>query len=177
MHPLTLSLSERCALEKQIRETKDVKVLKRSQALLWLVEGISVQEISQKLGISRQTIYDWVSLYQHRRNQSFKDRLSDRPKPGRSPKKARLILRELDALLHASPKHYGYPHAEWTASLLGSVLQREHGIAISAKTIRRCLHQSHYVWKRPRYALARQSPTWAQEKGGSKEGFARLPGW
>ncbi len=132
MHSLTLSLSERCALEKQIRETKDVKVLKRSQALLWLIEGISVQEISQRLGISRQTIYDWVSLYQNRRNQSFKDRLYDRPKPGRSPKKTTLILRELDTLLHESPKQYGYHHTEWTASLLGKVLQREHGIAMSS---------------------------------------------
>jgi hypothetical protein len=31
MHPFTLSLSERRALKQQIRETKDAKVLKRSQ--------------------------------------------------------------------------------------------------------------------------------------------------
>jgi hypothetical protein len=104
MHPLTPSLSERCAGAQQIRETKDVKVLKRSQALLWLIEGIAVQAIAKRLAISRQTISAWGSLYQNRRNQSLKDRLYDRPKPGRSPKTATILWRELDTLLHESPK-------------------------------------------------------------------------
>jgi hypothetical protein len=38
MRPLILSLSEHRALKKQIRDTKDVKVLKRAQAFLWLSE-------------------------------------------------------------------------------------------------------------------------------------------
>lgn len=170
MHLLTLSLSERRALGKQIQATKDVKVLKRAQAFLWLSEGISIHEISQRLGISRQTMYDWVSSYENRRNTSFIRRLQDRQKPGRPPRQSSVVLRELDALLRASPREHGFHHAGWTASLLGKALKREHGLDISTKTIRRCLHQSHYVWKRPRYALARQSPTWAQEKGGSKKG-------
>lgn len=169
MHLFTLSPSERRALVKQTQETKDVKVLKRAQALLGLSEGLSVRAIAQRLGISRQTIYDWVSSYQNRRNQSFIHRLQDRPKPGRSPRKSTIILRELEALLRTSPKAYGFHHAGWTASLLGKALKREHDLDISTKTMRRCLHQAHYVWKRPRYALARQSPTWTQEKGGSRE--------
>ncbi len=96
---------------------------------------------------------------------SFIDRLQDRPKSGCPPTKSTRILRELDTLLSTSPRQHGYHHAEWTASLLGKVLQREHALDVSAKTIRRCLKQSHYVWKRPGYALARQSVTWAQEKG------------
>ena len=170
MSLLTLSLSERHALAKQIQETKDVKVYKRAQALLWLSEGVSVREISQRLGISRQTMYDWVSFYQNRRNKSFISRLQDRPKPGRPPAKSAVIFRELDPLLRQSPRQYGYHHVEWTAPLLAKVLKREHHLDISTKTIRRCLQQLHYVWKRPAYALARQSATWAQEKGGSREG-------
>jgi putative transposase len=174
MSPLKLSLSERRALAKQIRETKDVKVLKRAQAFLWLFEDLSIRDISQRLGVSRQTVYDWVSSYQNRCNETFVSRLQDRPKPGCPPRKSTLIFQELDTLLNASPRQYGYYHAEWTASLLGKVLKREHDVDISIKTIRRCLKQSHYVWKRPGYALARQSPTWAQEKGGSREGSTRM---
>ena len=169
MSLFTLSLSERRALAKQIRETKDVKVLKRAQALLSLIEGISVQDISQSLDVSRQTIYDWVSSYQNRRNASFVSRLQDRPRSGCPPSKSTCVLRELDTLLSESPRQHGYHHAEWTASLLGKVLKREYDVDISTKTIRRCLQQAHYVWKRPGYALARQSVTWAQEKGGSRE--------
>jgi transposase len=94
MRLLTLSLSERRALAKHIHDTKDVKVFKRTQAFLWLYEGMSVQEISQRFGLSRQTIYDWVSAYQNRRNMSFRSRLQDRPKTGRPPKKSTIILRE-----------------------------------------------------------------------------------
>lgn len=169
MHLVKLSLSERRALAQQIQRTKDSKVLKRSQALIWLSEGIVASQIAKRLGISRRTIYYWVSSYQNRRSNSFRSRLQDRPKPGRHPRKSSLVLRELGVLLQQSPQRYGYHYTEWTASLLAKVLKRDYDLDISTKTIRRCLKQSHYVWKRPGYTLARQSPTWAQEKGGSKE--------
>lgn len=165
-----LSLSERRALAKQLHATKDIKILQRAQALLWLSEGISVSEIAKRLGISRRTIYYWVSSYQNRRSESFRVRLQDRQKSGRLPQKSLRILPQLDVLLRQSPRQYGYHHAEWTASLLQHVLHRDQALDVSTKTIHRCLQQSHYVWKRPGYALARQSPTWAQAKGGSKEG-------
>ena len=79
---------------------------------------------------------------------------------------------QAEAITFASS--YSYHHAEWTAPLLRKVLQCEHDVHSSVKTIRRCLKQSHYVWKRPGYALARQPKTWAQAKGGSKEVSARL---
>jgi transposase len=174
---LTLSLSERRALAKQIHETKDVKVFKRSQAFLWLYEGISVQEISTRLGISRQTMYDWVSSYQHRRHMSLRSRLQDRPKSGRPPRKSPIILRELEILLRESPRQHGYYHAEWTAPLFAKVFKRQHDLTVSTKTIRRCLKQAHDVWKRPGYTLARQSETWMQAKGGSREVSAMLQDW
>ena len=126
MSSLALSLSERRALKQQIKATKDVKVLKRAQAFLWLSEDMSVRAISQRLAISRQTLYDWVSSYQNRRNTSFIDRLQDRPKPGRHPRKSPRVLRDLGALLQASPPCYGFHYTAWTASLLAKVLQREH---------------------------------------------------
>src|SRR5438128_8329993 len=48
MSLLTLSLSERRALAKQIHTTKDAKILKRAQAFLWLSDGMPVYEISQR---------------------------------------------------------------------------------------------------------------------------------
>jgi transposase len=107
MHPFTLSLSERRALKKQIRETKDVKVLKRAQAFLWLSDGVSLHEISQRLAVSRQTIYDWGSSYQNRCHASFGSRLQDRPKPGGPPSKSTIVFREIATLLSESPRQHG----------------------------------------------------------------------
>jgi transposase len=157
-----------------MHRTKDCKVLKRAQALLWLSEGISASHTAKKLGVNRRTIYYWVSSYQNRRSNTFRSRLQDRPKPGRYPRKSSLVLRELNTLLQESPQRYGYHYTEWTAALLAKVLKRDGHVDISTKTIRRCLKQSHYVWKRPGYALARQSPTWAQEKGGLKEDSSNM---
>ena len=176
MSLFTLSLSERRALAKQIHNTKDVKILKRAQALLWLADSMPIQEIAARLGVARRTIYVWLSLYQNRCNTSFIDRLKDRPRLGRNPRKSTIVLRELPVLLHASPRQHGYHYANWTSSLLKHALQSEYDVDVSTKTIRRCLHQLHHVWKRPGYALARQSPTWTQEKGGSKKVSRRIQG-
>jgi transposase len=162
MSLLTVSLSERRALTKQIQQTKDVKILKRAQAFLWLSKGLSVNEISKRVGVSRQTVYDWVSSYQNRCKESFRSRLQDRPKPGRPARKSETVFRELDVVLGKSPRDYGYCHSEWTASLLSKVLERDHTLHVSTKTIRRCLKKSCYVWKRPGYALSRQSATWVR---------------
>jgi transposase len=175
MQPFTLSLSERRALEKQIHGTKDTKVLKRAQALLWLTEGMSIPDIAKRLAVTRQTIYGWVSFYRSQCNRSLITRLKDRPKSGRPARKAAFVLQDIDTLLQKSPTQYGYRHVDWTVPLLQKVIQGQHQIDVSTQTIRRCLKQRHYVWKRPRYTLARQSPTWAQEKGGSKEDSRLIP--
>ncbi len=176
MNLLTLSVSERRALEKKIQHIKDVKILKRAQALLWLADDMPVPEIAQRLGVTRRTIYVWVSLYKNRCNNSFIGRLQDCPKTGRPPRKSAFILRELPHLLDESPRQHGYYYANWTSSLLKQALQCEYGLAVSTRTIRRCLKDLSYVWKRPTYALARQSPTWRQQKGGSKKGSTRIEG-
>jgi transposase len=175
MYPFTLSLSERRALKQQVRETKDAKVLKRAQALLWLTEGVPIPEIAKRLAVTRQTIYGWISFYHRQVNKSFITRLQECPKSGRPERKSAIILKELETLLQKSPRQYGYRHVDWTAPLLRQVIQDQYQIDVSTKTIRRCLKQHHYVWKRPHYTLARESPTWAQEKGGSNEGSRPIP--
>lgn len=174
MNRLTLTLSERRALEQKIRQTKDVKILKRAQALLWLDHGMLVQEILKRLGVSRRTVYVWVSCYQKRRTHTIVDRLRDQPKSGRPSIKTTSVLKILPILLQESPRKYGYHHANWTSTLLKKALQCRYGLHVSTRTIRRCLKSLDYVWRRPTYSLSRQSPTWRQEKGGSKKVSGRI---
>jgi transposase len=79
-------------------------------------------------------------------------------------------------LLHESPQQHGYHYSSWNSSLLQQTLRCEYGLHISTRTIRRCLKALDYVWRRPTYALARQSRTWRQEKGGSKKVSRRTQG-
>ena len=50
--------------------------------------------------------------------------------------------------------------------LLRHYLQQRHDIAISARTLRRRLHEADYRWKRPRYVYAGRAAHLAQKKGG-----------
>jgi len=59
----TLNSTERKALEHLARWTRDARQLRRAQALLWLDEGESVAEIADRLRLSRQVIYTWVSQF------------------------------------------------------------------------------------------------------------------
>jgi transposase len=47
-----------------------------------------------------------------------------------------------------------------------SYLQQRHDITISARTLRRRLHEADYRWKRPRYVYAGRAAHLAQKKGG-----------
>ena len=136
-----------------------------------------VHAISHRCGGTSRTIYVWVSLYAKRRNTSCRARLQDRPRSGRTPRTSLIVLRALPAWLHQSPRQHGYHEAHWTSSFLKHAWQSAHDVDGSTKTIRLCLHQVQDVWKRPRYALARQSPTWAQEQGGSKKVATPPQGW
>jgi transposase len=49
--------------------------------------------------------------------------------------------------------------------LLCAQLAQE-GVSVSARTLRRRLHEAHLAWKRPRYVYALAAPHVAQKKGG-----------
>jgi transposase len=124
MHLVNLSLAERRALAQQIHRTKDVNVRKRSQAFMWLSEGLAASQVAQKVGLSRRPISSWVSSYQTRRSNALGSRLPDRPKPGRPPRTSPRVLRALGVWLQESPRRDGYHDTAWTASLFANVLKR-----------------------------------------------------
>lgn len=56
MAAVTLSGDERLMLERLLNERVDARVLRRAQALLWLDDGDSVEEIADRLRVSRQCV-------------------------------------------------------------------------------------------------------------------------
>jgi DNA-binding transcriptional ArsR family regulator len=53
-----LNWRERVILEGIAADTADARQLRRAQALLWLDDEEGAEEISQRLGVSRRTIYN-----------------------------------------------------------------------------------------------------------------------
>jgi transposase len=164
---LTLSWQARQVLQEIARSGSQGRQVRRAQALVWLDEGESVAEVARRLGLSRRAIYKIVERYGSRLGEPICQRVSDGPRSGR-PSTQRDQTKELiEALLAQAPQAYGFRSLVWTTSMLEHEVAKRVGRPVSTRTVRRALHDLNYAYKRPRYTLARRSPTWQQAKGGS----------
>lgn len=167
---IELSPTERQCLRQIVKRARDAKQVKRAQALLWLDQGEPVAHIAVRQGVSHQTIYNWRTTYMQRRQEPVDERLRDRARSGRPPHKRQAVQALIREVMDQDPRQWGYRAVVWTAPLLRRHLQREQDVEVSIRTVRRALRDLQYRCKRPRYVLARRSPTWRQAKGGSNVG-------
>jgi transposase len=150
MSRLDLTAWQRRRLRRQLSQARDARLYRRTLAVLELDRGRPASDIARMLGVSRQSVYNWVEAYAQALDPFA---LQDEPGRGR-----RRLLGEdqehlLEDLLAASPQGLGYPHASWTVPLLTQALQAATGQRVSDDTLRRTLRRLDYVWKRPRYDL------------------------
>lgn len=59
MLPLVLSLQEQRLLEECTDRTDLTTEARRAQALLWVAAGQSIETVSERLHVTRQTVYNW----------------------------------------------------------------------------------------------------------------------
>ena len=165
--PRSLSSQEYRRLLEVAHTTHDARQLHRAQALLWLAEGDTVDEIASRLFTTPRTVFRWLSRFYARQALDVPARLADRPRSGR-PKTVRGIIEPLiSEVLAGEPQQYGYQSTVWTAPLLSHYLHEHHHLHASRRSVGLALARLGIAWKRPRYDLARRSPTWRQAKGGS----------
>jgi Homeodomain-like domain len=65
--PFRLNDRERQGLEDLMCHATEATALRRTQALLWLDGGASVQQVADRLRVSRQAVYKWLAHFQARR--------------------------------------------------------------------------------------------------------------
>lgn len=157
MSEMKLGAGKRRRIRDQMRSARDARQYRRLLAVLEYDRGKSISAIAELLGVSRQSIYNWIELaHEHDDIQ-----LQDAPRTGRPARADELFDTLLRALLILSPERFGYHSTYWTIPLLQDQLRKNLGQQYSAATVRRGLQRLDYVWKRPRYMLA---PDPEQEK-------------
>lgn len=166
MTPLQLRPHERQVLSRIAGSTPSARELTRAQALLWLDEGESVEEVAQRLLVSRQTVSNWLLRFRQRSDQDLGSRLRDAPRAGRPPTALGIIDPLLEEVIDTDPREYGYRHTVWTAALLRRYLREAHGLSVGLRSIGSALARLEICWKRPRHVLGQRSETWRQAKGG-----------
>ncbi len=166
-----LGTEDKPALESVLTAGNEVGQFRRAQALLWLDEGISVQNVAHLLRVSRQTVYNWVSRFRADKNISPIRRIGDAPRSGRPCTALGITDPLIDKIIDKDPRDFGYRSSVWTSDLLVRYLSDTYGIGVSKRSVSYALKRLGIRWKFPRYDLIRRSPTWRQAKGGSSEDY------
>jgi putative transposase len=110
---LILTASDRTYLQAYISTgTRSARAIKRAQVLLHSEAGMSVREISQRVGVCPATIYNLRHRYAAEGVQAT---LAERPRPGQ-PRKLNLAQETQLTVLACSDAPAG--HARWTIRLL-----------------------------------------------------------
>ena len=167
MREIQLSRKDRRRLEELITHMHDARPVRRAYALLWLDEGVSMTAVAQRLGICRQSVYNWVSRFFQPQLRTLKARLTDAPRPGRPCTAKGIIDPLLAPVLDTDPRDLGYGSTVWTAPLLVRYLREQPQVGVSVDSGSLAIARLRFRWKRPRHQLVRRLPTWRQAKGGS----------
>jgi transposase len=147
---LHLTAKQRFRLRETRDSTDDADILRRTLAILQLDQGASVAAVAAQLGATRQTIYNWLDRYLRAPTpQALRDRRGHAHVTAWDEAPLAVLL----SALQRPPVQWGYRDQEWTVPLLRRHLARWDGRRWSETTLRRQLHRSGYVWKRPRYVL------------------------
>ena len=108
MAPIILSARLCGELEDLVLRTPSAKERCRSQAVLWLAEGLSAEQVAETFQVSRQTVYNWVNRFLRRDDLELRARLLDAPRPGRPPSIAEVIDPWIAAAFAGDPRESGY---------------------------------------------------------------------
>src|SRR4051794_22125378 len=158
--PLTLTASQRSALDAAAAAEKGVRRWRRYQAVLRLAEGQEPEAVAHTLRCRRASVSAWAAAWR----QDGIAGLSDAPHGGGRVKRdaAREVL--LQTLLATDPQAHGHQATGWTVPLWQGDLAQA-GSVVGERTVRRALHRLGYHWKRPQEVRGRPDPAYAEKRG------------
>jgi transposase len=150
MSEIRLTPAQRRGLREALRAPPSPAFPRRAVATLALGEGRSVGEVAGLLGVSRQSVYNWLRAFARSPRPESLCEGSGGGRPALWTEAARGLL---PGCLRLRPDELGYAGVNWTVPLLREFLGDRAGLRVSGDTVRRELQRLGYVWKRFRYVL------------------------
>jgi transposase len=125
-------------LETVLKETKEVRVFRRAQAVREVVKGQRLQTVSDALQFTYSALRKWVYRFAHQGVQG----LVDRPRPGRPTKVTCALEKHLNRLVDQDPLEHGSIYSQWSCRELATVLAQQTGVQLGRESIRGVLKKT-----------------------------------
>jgi putative transposase len=125
-------------LETVLKETKEVRVFRRAQAVREVVKGQRLQTVSDALQFTYSALRKWVYRFAHQGVQG----LVDRPRPGRPTKVTCELEKHLNRLVDQDPLEHGSIYSQWSCRELATVLAQHTGVQLGRESIRGVLKKT-----------------------------------
>jgi transposase len=124
-----------------------VRLIRRIQALLSFFEGKTVAEIVEVLGVSGQTIYNYLNTFILNRLDSL---VYKRP-PGRAPKLSKTQKKVLAKLIDRGPQAAGYDCGCWDTTLIQDLILTRFGREYSVHYVAELLKNMGFSYQKARF--------------------------
>jgi len=111
--------------------TKDVKELKRVQAILLVNTNPDPSPIITLTGYSRSQIFSLRNQYVKKGLEALKTKAKGEPKRLLTPKQLQEVI---DLLQTTSPREYGYQSQFWTTGILAGLIETRYAVKYRSKT-------------------------------------------
>ncbi|KTG07769.1 transposase [Haloprofundus marisrubri] len=125
-------------LRDALSDATTAKEAKRLVVALDYKAGHSVDDVSDRYGIPRSTLYAWLERFE---TESVDTAIIDEHRSGRPPKLSEEARAELRADVAASPTRHGHDADEWTTALLRQHIEQQYDVSYSEGHVRRLLRQ------------------------------------
>ena len=167
MHRIELSETEKESLRKTFKNTKDLRLRARCQAVLMAARKRPRHQIAQDLEVHVSTLRHWLGAYRRAGLEGLKIQWA----PGKEPIIPQEITSEIINWVKQGPAKCGLDRANWTYEELANYLYKQKGIKVARSTMRYFCVKHHIHPYKPTYDYRRADPQ-AQKK--AKEELQQL---
>jgi transposase len=147
---ISLSRTSRQSLNEQLQrayQAGHLRLVKRIHALLYIVDGKSVAEVCEMLGLGEQTIRDYICAFLLKGIESLRYR---RPS-GRPARLTKTQRKELADLITAGPQAAGYTSGCWTAVMVQDLILQRFNVMYHPHYICNLLDQLGFSFQKARF--------------------------
>lgn len=133
----------------------------RARIILLADQGLSYQEIGNRLSLSRKIVSKWVQRYLKQRKEGLRARL--RPEHPKRIEARELCRKRILEILHDRPSSFGINRGSWSLASLALAYQKEYGGILSKTTVHRLVRKSGFTFRKARRVLTSPDPEYREK--------------